>query len=1734
MNTKYMDKLLEMINKDTNQSLNSIKNTLDDLDTITMSQDFDEIIKAINDEILKKFEGSRHEEKIKSIFSSNFEVLKGYFTDCMAMMENKKSDVLQEIYNSLENKKELIMNKVSDILEQKENESKCNNSANILNIATLIYDEEFVKVINSLSSTMKDFFKHTKNYFSDFKLSNDRIIEEIENTKNQIKQLSNISKIPLSNTKLVMSQVDKLSDYNLHLSKQSLSLKNTCLKFYDDSKIIFKEMKNLRNEKMEQVESNVISDKFTSGGNFINNIKNINPIESTLSMLNNQSKSNIKVNNYLSGAKINNSISPDNRKSAQENMSKEIFELKSNNEKLVNQIKEIRGKLIKSQAEVLSLKDKTSEVSHKNNILSRSTTIKTRNNKFSNSVDKLTTSLESLKQKIQINQSRNSQLNQIDNFSHTFQENNKNKDKSSNELFTLADNVINLIKTLEDLQENINNKSQNVVKLKKSFESKKQTVLNMARVIISDHKEDSIIGSPNSTIKNDKPYSSSISSINKGGRKAVFTSSTPQARKPIVVASNIIANNNLNQSITSLSSNIINRSQTTSENKPFVKINIPKHKPIEEANSQINNLQSKIKEKESIIETLERKLKEDNEEKEKAMLKISKTDEEISKLSIQINKYKNDIDSNTSQIAFLNKENSNLTNLINKNKTNESNYEKKIQEYKVICSCNEKEFENLLDLLKISSAINNEIFSTYNNDNLEFANFCNKLSIKVNITELEDSLISIRSELQNQNIIINSKIQELKLQTNRSKVSETGANNTITKISDNIKSIKKLRNSLVSNLELAFNENNSKIKVNNESNKEISTNLKESQTKINALEKSIKDKVIQISELRESQNINLKNKQLIENELINTKEVLNNEIEALIIEKSNMEVNINELKSLILSKEQKISLLEKSLIESKTLIDNKESDYKSLSIENNNLNDQLKNLKDALIKQQSKSNLNTNDTIIKKDIELKKLVEENSCLIKEKDSINKSMIKQKEEINDYKIQLTRVSKDLESTQEAFTSSIKESDKMKEILKEKERKLFLIEDELNVNKIEREKFHSDLMEYKEKQDSLINENEQQFTELKKISFTLDNKNIEINELKNIISKIKDDNQIKNNNIQKLTQEIEELKRNKEKLNDQLNKFKQENEDLMETIIKQNQEKESIDKDIIETLDKNKDYSNNQDNNLLDKTKLLNEEINDLNQKIIILEKQKQEFKNESNLAKDKLSAFKNSYLEEKHQMSNEIQNKQEELLKQIEANQDLSNKIKLIEEDKVKDNQILTEIAIDIRRIDKVILSNKNQKEIDKKYNSEINNLIEKKHNHLIPTTQTLNDLKQSTDSYLKTVDSFKKQIEDITINNNLLQEKLEKALNKLRKYKYYNSNYNSNFSHNSKSNKYYTLNEQNDISNSKYDILSLFTILENSENELKFVLLCEKNIDKNDLNYSNTRWVSLVDIGGESYFNNFNKSNFFPFTKNNYNTENPDKDRQISDLLAVNEDMLEKLEAKQDKYDALLKEYNRIKLGGNETLTNKQSFKEDRDSKLLVDNMTFIELSKHNKIVNDLKTELDKLKTVIKQDLIESKEDNISMNKSVDGDISDYLDNNKQKTKKESQRSLSINRHKDTVTSVRTANLENSYKETINNLENDQDALIKMNNMLKTDIKKLKEEKDLLQKKYNESISLLGGSKDEIANMISVFIEKILLEVTLTNNTKELFRLLLRTLNYPENRISELIDVKKKKSFFGN
>ena len=133
------------------------------------------------------------------------------------------------------------------LLRNIKNKSRHIQNTKKIDLINVVYDEEFVSLLNSLSSNVKSFYTITSNIIKDLYnnslvIDNNSIyskclINEINyNTKEKIKQL-NERIDAICNTKKIIEKNILLIDSNLN-------------KFYNDSKIINKNMKTIRNSKI--------------------------------------------------------------------------------------------------------------------------------------------------------------------------------------------------------------------------------------------------------------------------------------------------------------------------------------------------------------------------------------------------------------------------------------------------------------------------------------------------------------------------------------------------------------------------------------------------------------------------------------------------------------------------------------------------------------------------------------------------------------------------------------------------------------------------------------------------------------------------------------------------------------------------------------------------------------------------------------------------------------------------------------------------------------------------------------------------------------------------------------------------------------------------------------------------------------------------------------------------------------------------------------------------------------------------------------------------------------------------------------------------------------------------------------------------------------------------------------------------------------------------------------------
>ena len=192
------------------------------------------------------------------------------------------------------------------------------NRAQSLYAMNYIYDDEFVTIINSLSSSIKEFFKSTRTCVGSVKKSSDSIVDQILGSKSSISDvfmqinsclISKYSQSKATNAVAVTKEknikeklnqiVEKLESINeirSNVSKNTKFLEQNCSKFYDQAKQIFKDMKKTRNHRLDELNNLGVFNP-----NAFNNIKNLNNHYNTINLNKNvdmQQTNMIKENNF--------------------------------------------------------------------------------------------------------------------------------------------------------------------------------------------------------------------------------------------------------------------------------------------------------------------------------------------------------------------------------------------------------------------------------------------------------------------------------------------------------------------------------------------------------------------------------------------------------------------------------------------------------------------------------------------------------------------------------------------------------------------------------------------------------------------------------------------------------------------------------------------------------------------------------------------------------------------------------------------------------------------------------------------------------------------------------------------------------------------------------------------------------------------------------------------------------------------------------------------------------------------------------------------------------------------------------------------------------------------------------------------------------------------------------------------------------------------------------------------
>lgn len=84
---------------------------------------------------------------------------------------------------------------------------------------------------------------------------------------------------------------------------------------------------------------------------------------------------------------------------------------------------------------------------------------------------------------------------------------------------------------------------------------------------------------------------------------------------------------------------------------------------------------------------------------------------------------------------------------------------------------------------------------------------------------------------------------------------------------------------------------------------------------------------------------------------------------------------------------------------------------------------------------------------------------------------------------------------------------------------------------------------------------------------------------------------------------------------------------------------------------------------------------------------------------------------------------------------------------------------------------------------------------------------------------------------------------------------------------------------------------------------------------------------------------------------------------------------------------------------------------------------------------------------------------------------------------------------------------------------------------IKEELKDTRNQRDLFKRKYEESITLQNGKKNEIVSMLKQAFEKLVAEISINNKTREYITVILKILDYSENDINRVLKKEKKGIF---
>ena len=474
------------------------------------------------------------------------------------------------------------------------------NKRSTIDLANVVYDEEFVSLINSLSTSIKNYYSLTLNILKDLynnsiSIDNNLIyskclINEINyNTKEKIKQLE--------------EKIDSISNTKKIFEKNILLIHSNLNKFFNDSKLIFKNLKNIRNSKINcAIDLNKKMEKYGTNNSMINLKTSFDKNDLLLNQKENDRYYN-NISNSLTNDKPLSSINFNRNKifhmkgnSTENNKRHKLKSIYFNNNFTINGSKlnkhdsfKLKNKLIKTLKKKKENQENNIPYKQRPNNIQ----IGNLNHIFEFSPD--ITKTKSSYNNFYINQNSNINLNS----------NNINNINNNN--LELSYKVIEFLSLLTNITKNNSKKNPNMQKMIQNFEKTKKNLFELSKKYIEHNN-----------LNESKIYSgkSSSNSTNENAKNNKISKNEMQ----LILMNNNIENikkgikyKELIEKINYLSSNI---NKLEKQNKQLSKINDSTKKELinntlllSKKNSQLNLLS---KEKAQFISTIN-VLKKDNE-----------------------------------------------------------------------------------------------------------------------------------------------------------------------------------------------------------------------------------------------------------------------------------------------------------------------------------------------------------------------------------------------------------------------------------------------------------------------------------------------------------------------------------------------------------------------------------------------------------------------------------------------------------------------------------------------------------------------------------------------------------------------------------------------------------------------------------------------------------------------------------------------------------------------------------------------------------------------------------------------------------------------------------------------------------------------------------------------------------------------------------------------------------------